>query len=118
MELIVIGLVCFIAYLAQVINFKVNYFRHYAICLDYDTGHYAFTSFPLYEYELMEEGVKVVYKNRGTAFLYPKKGKKHKVLIHKSDHNKIVGYSEYILDLVLVFLLSICFLSQIIFIFM
>ena len=98
MELIILGLVGIIVTLARVINFKVNYFRHYAICLDYDTGHYAFTSFPLYEYELMEEGVKVVYKNRGTAFLYPKKGKKHKVLIYKSNHNKIVGYSEYILD--------------------
>lgn len=116
MELIVIGLVCFIASLARIINFKVNYVTHYAICLDYTTGHYAFTSFPLYEYEMIEAGVKVVYKNTGTAFFYPRKGKRHKVLIHKSNHNKIVGYSEYILNLILTFLISICLLSQIIFI--
>lgn len=114
MELIIIGLICFFISFAQVINYKVNYFRHYAICLDYITGHYSGVSFPLYEYELIEDGVKVVLKNRGTAFLYPKKGKRHRVLIHKSNHNKVVGYSEYILNLILVIILSICFLFQII----
>lgn len=108
MELVVIGLISFIGVFIQVINLKFNYFRQEAICLDYSTGHYAFVSFPLYEYEIIEDGIKVIYKNEGTTLLYPKKGKKYKVLIHKRNYRKIVGYSEYIGNVVLLFILAVC----------
>lgn len=101
--------------LIQVINFKINYFKHQATCLDYSTGHYAFVSFPLYEYEIIENGEKTKYINRGMALFYPKKGKKHRVLIHKNNYNKIVGYSEYIGDFVLMCMFFLGILMEIIY---
>ena len=115
MELTSIGLICFLGTLAQVINLKVNYFKHTAVCLGYITGHGGFTSFPTYEYELVENGVSMTYKNRGTAWFYPRKGKKYKVLISKRNNNKVVGYSELVGYTVLSSLLFICTAVQIIF---
>lgn len=97
--------------LTRVIILKISYIKSFATCLDYNTGR-SFTSFPLYEYEMIEDGVKVVYKNRGTAFFYPKKGKRYKVLIHKKDHNKIVGYSDYVSSLVILCLMFLCVLLE------
>lgn len=113
MELEFIGFIGFIGIFIQVVNLKINYFKYKAICLDYSTGHYAFVSFPLYEYEIIENGVKTMYRNKGTTMFYPKKGKKYKVLIHKNNYNKIIGYSEYIGDIVVMCILLSCFFIDI-----
>ncbi len=112
MELIAIGFIGFVVTLMQIINFKIHYFKHQATCLDYSTGHYAFTSFPLYEYEIIEAGEKTLYRNKGTALFYPRKGKKHAVLIHKINYNKIVGYSEFVACFVLMSMFLVCILIQ------
>ena len=70
MELLVIGYICFSVNLIQVINFKINYFKHQATCLDYSTGHYAFGSFPLYEYEIIENGEKTKRVDVYILFIY------------------------------------------------
>ena len=69
MNLIVANIVISIL-LTRVIILKISYIKSFKNCLDYNTGR-SFTSFPLYEYEMIEDGVKVVYKNRGTAFFTP-----------------------------------------------
>lgn len=79
---------------------KVYYFQSYATCLDYQTAG-GFSSYPLYEYELTENGKKVIYRNWGNAFGYPKKGKRYRVLIHINDHNKIVSKNEITGDIIL-----------------
>ena len=83
-------------FLVWTINLKINYFKSYGICLDYDTSPYPFVSYPTYEYEIDEDGIIVKYVNRGTSMLYLGKGKKQKILINKKDHNKVVGYREFV----------------------
>ena len=84
---------------ARIIFLKVCYMKHDAICLKMTPGSNAYVTHAIYEYELIEKGKKVIYKSEGTTFLYPRKGKRYKVLISKKDHNKVVGYAEYIRDL-------------------
>ena len=108
MDIIFVGLIGCIGAFIQVVNLKINYFRHNAICLGYSTGHYSFVSFPPYEYEIIKAGKRKTYRNTGTTLFYPKKGKKYKVLIHKRNYNKVVGYSEYIGDVVLMCIFTVC----------
>ena len=84
---------------ARIIFLKVCYMKHDAICLKITGTERNFVTFVLYEYELVEKGKKVIYKSEGTTFFYPRKGKRYKVLISKKDHNKVVGYAEYIVTL-------------------
>ena len=82
--------------LVWVINLKINYFKSYGLCLDYDTSPFPFVSYPTYEYEIDEDGIIIKYVNRGTSILYLGKGKQHRILINKKDHNKVVGYREFV----------------------
>ena len=84
---------------ARIIFLKVCYMKHDASCLKITGTERSFVTFVLYEYELVEKGKKVIYKSEGTTFFYPRKGKRYKVLISKKDHNKVVGYAEYIVTL-------------------
>ena len=84
---------------ARIIFLKVCYMKHDAICLEMTPGSNAYVTHAIYEYELTEKGKKVIYKSKGTNFLYPRKVKRYKVLISKKNHNKVVGYAHYILIL-------------------
>mgnify|MGYP005887659229 FL=1 len=95
MELIVASLIIVFICCGCIIYYKLEFFEWTAICLDYRVGR-SMTCYPEYVYELVENGETVTYKNRGFAVGFPRKGRKHRVLIKKKDHNKIVGYSEYI----------------------
>ena len=95
----IVGYLMSAGLLARIIFLKVCYMKHDAICLKMTPGLNAYVTYAIYEYELTEKGKKVIYKSKGTTFLYPRKGKRYKVLISKKDHNKVVGYAEYIRDL-------------------
>ena len=95
MELIVASLIIVFICCGCIIYYKLEFFEWTAICLDYRVGR-SMTYYPEYVYELVENGETVTYKKRGFAVGFPRKGRKHRVLIKKTDHNKIVGYSEYI----------------------
>ena len=95
MDIIILYLIAVIYCYGYVIYYKLEFFEWTAICLDYRVGR-SMTYYPEYAYELVENGETVTYKNRGFAVGFPRKGRKHRVLIKKKDHNKIVGYSEYI----------------------
>lgn len=115
MELLIIGLLASIGTLAHAIYLKVCYMKHDAVCLEYTSSGKAFVTYPLYEYELIEEGEKVKYKSGGTTIFYPKKGKRYRVLISKKDHKKVVGYTEYIVDVCVGCLLFIAAITELIF---
>ena len=91
-------------FLVRAINLKINYFKSYGICLDYDTAHHAFFSYPKYEYEIDEDGEIVRYVNRGISVLYFGEGKKQKILINKKNHNKVVGYRKFVFNIFLLLL--------------
>ena len=95
MELEIVSTIAVIYCYGYVIYYKLEFFEWTAICLDYRVGR-SMTYYPEYVYELVENGETVTYKNWGFAVGFPRKGRKHRVLIKKTDHNKIVGYSEYI----------------------
>ena len=95
MDIIILYLIAVIYCYGYVIYYKLEFFEWTAICLDYRVGR-SMTYYPEYVYELVENGEAVTYKKRGFAVGFPRKGRKHRVLIKKTDHNKIVGYSEYI----------------------
>lgn len=88
-----VAVIMLMGFSARIVILKVDYFESYATCLEcYWLKN--FSARVIYEYELIEAGKKVIYKNGATAFGYPKKGKRYKVLIHKNDHNKICAKSE------------------------
>lgn len=87
--------------LVWVINLKINYFKSYGLCIDIDTSPFAFVSYPTYEYEVDEDGIIIKYVNRGTSILYLGKGKQHRILINKKDHNRVVGYRELVFYIIL-----------------
>lgn len=89
------AIICF----ARAAWLKTKYIIHYAICLEYMTVR-GFSSSPLYEYEIMDNGEKKVYTNWGSACFYPKVGKRYKVLLRKDDYNKVVAYNEYVTSMV------------------
>lgn len=95
------------------IYLRIRCFKHEAACLEYSLYGKYFISFPLYEYELMEDGKTITYKRRGKTYFYPRKGKRYKVLIYKDDHNKVIGYRMYIVHLLVGILLSVMFLTVI-----
>ena len=99
MELFLIGFWVSIGILVYAVYLKVCYKKHEAVCLEYSTSEMAFVAYPLYMYELIENGKIVTYKSSGTTIFSPKKGKRYKVLINKKNHYKVVGYREYIVDL-------------------
>ena len=98
-----VDIVCFlisVGLFARIIFLKVCYMKHDATCLKRTgSGIKGFVTYAIYEYELTEKGKKVIYKNKGATFLFPRKGKRYKILISKKDHNKVVGYADYIMDL-------------------
>ena len=85
--------------LARAAIFKWCYEKHEAICLDYHTSNTAFVTYPLYEYEILEDGEMVTYQNWGICNFSPKKGKKYKVLVYKKNHDKVVAFNEYTFNL-------------------
>lgn len=99
MELYIIGFVLSIICFIRAVLLKINYIKSYAICLEYNTSNYGCVTYPLYEYEMMEDGKKVVYQSRGIANFWPKKGKRYKVFINKQNHNKVIAYNEYIFNI-------------------
>ena len=114
MELIVASLIIVFICCGCIIYYKLEFFEWTAICLDYRVGR-SMTYYPEYVYELVENGETVTYKNRGFAVGFPRKGRKHRVLIKKKDYNKIVGYSEYITYKVLGTLMLFLFVLEIIY---
>ena len=114
MELEIISLIIMFICCGRIIYYKKEFFEWTAICLDYRVGR-SMTYYPEYVYELVENGEAVTYKNRGFAVEFPRKGRKHRVLIKKTDHNKIVGYSEYITYKVLGTLMLFLFVLEIIY---
>ena len=88
-------------FLVWTINLKINYFKSYGLCLDYDTSPFPFVSYPTYEYEIDEDGIIIKYVNRGSSMLYLGKGKQHRILINKKDHNRVVGYRELVFYIIL-----------------
>ena len=99
MELQIIGIIVSVGFLVHAVFLRLRCFKHEAVCLEYSTSEMAFVAYPLYMYELIENGKIVTYKSSGTTIFSPKKGKRYKVLINKKDHYKVVGYREYIVDL-------------------
>ena len=67
MELYIIGFVLSIICFIRAVLLKINYIESYAICLEYNTSNNGCVTYPLYEYEMMEAGKKVVYQSRGRA---------------------------------------------------
>lgn len=102
----IVILLLIITYLIFAVNYKKNYYISEGLCIDYSTGR-AFTSYPIYEYEIERNGIKSVKRSRGIAFGYPRKGKKYKILIHKKKENKVVSYSEYVSSLAIVIILIV-----------
>ncbi len=90
-----------------IINLEINYFKSYGLCIDIDTSPYAFVSYPTYEYEVDEDGIIVKYVNRGRSMLEFGKGKQHRILINKNDHNKVVGYRELVAYIILLIILVV-----------
>ena len=102
----IVGLLLIIINLIFAVNYKKNYYISEGLCIDYSTGT-AFTSYPIYEYEIERNGIKSVKRSRGIAFGYPKKGKKYKILVHKKKKYKVVSYSEYVSSLAIVIILIV-----------
>ena len=113
MDIIILYLIAVIYCYGYVIYYKLEFFEWTAICLDYLTGR-LMAYHPEYVYELVENGETVTYKNWGFAVGFPRKGRKYRVLIKKKDHNKIVGYSEYIAYKVVGTLMLFIFVLEII----
>ena len=97
-----------------IINLEINYFKSYGLCIDIDTSPYAFVSYPTYEYEVDEDGIIVKYVNRGRSMLEFGKGKQHRILINKNDHNKVVGYRELVAYIILLIILVVSMAIRII----
>lgn len=113
MGLCIVALFVTIGHLIYAIYLRISCFKHEAVCLEYSLYGKYFISFPLYEYELMEDGKTITYKKRGKTFFYPRKGKRYRVLINRDDHNKVVGYMHYVVHLLVGILLSAMFLTVI-----
>ena len=79
---------------------KLNYIMHDAVCLDYTTSNYSWVTYPLYEYEMQVDGKMATYKNWGTKYFSPRKGKRCKVLINKNNYDKVIGANECIADII------------------
>lgn len=70
MELQIIGIIASIGLLVHAIYLRLCYFKHEAICLEYSTSEMAFVTYPLYMYELIENGKKVTYKSSGATVFF------------------------------------------------
>jgi hypothetical protein len=86
-------------FLVRVIDLEINYFKSYGLCIDYDTARWP-VSYPIYEYEVDEDGIIVKYVNSTSSLFYFGKGKKHRILINKKDHNKIASYREFVVYII------------------
>lgn len=108
MELHIISIIFLILLWTRIFWLKFCCIKKDAVCLDYTTTNTACVIRPLFEYEMMENGKKVVYRSRGTALLGLRRGKRCKVLINKKDHNKVVGYNEYVVDIIWEIIIIFC----------
>ena len=82
--------------LYNVLNYSINYFKHCAICTRGVNDYGNSTQYPIYEYEIIVDGVPKRYKVSGFALFHMRKGKKYKVLINKKNYRKVVDYREYV----------------------
>ena len=92
-----------LAFLGYAVFLKFCYMKHKAVCLDYTRadGISLLVTYPLYEYILLENNKIVTHRRYGVTMFTPKKGKTYTVLIRKTDHTKVVGYSEFVFYLCL-----------------
>lgn len=90
----------FLGFCGHIVFVKSCYFKHEAICLDWTLASKSFfITYPIYEYILMEKNKLVTYRRSGTTVFYPKKGKKYKILIRKTDYTKAMGYGWFVLEI-------------------
>lgn len=100
LEMTYISFVLFMGLSGHIVFIKFCYFKHEAICLDWSLAYKSiFITNPLYEYILVENNKIITYRQRGSTLFYPKKGKKYKVLIRKTDHTKVMGYGWVVLEI-------------------
>ena len=99
-EMTYISFAFFMFFSCHIVFIKFCYFKHEAICLDWTLAHKSFfITHPLYEYILVENNKIITYRRRGSTLFYPKKGKKYKVLIRKTDHTKVMGYGWVVVEI-------------------
>jgi len=96
-------------YFAHAIYLRVCYFKHEAVCLELQPLYKSPMVGVLYEYELEQPGKMVTYQNWGRAYLNPRKGKRYRILICKTDYDKVSGYQVYVVHL---FMGALCLAVQ------
>ena len=101
LEMTYISFAFFLGLSAHIVFIMLCYFKHEGVCLDWTRAHKSFfITHPLYEYILVENNKIVTHCHSGTTLFYPKKGKKYKILIRKTDHTKVIGYGGVVLEII------------------
>ena len=98
----ILGIIGIAINLIFVIHYKKNYYVTNAVCI-HNGG-----KFSTYEYEVIENGVKTLRVSKGPSFGQLRKNVTCKIFVHKTKINKVAGYGEYKLHLVLAILLAVC----------
>lgn len=111
-ELDIIALVFIVYLFVDACILKYKYIETVAECLGYIGG--GIVTYPLYQYEMEIQGKAVVLQSRGTAIFGPKKGRKYKVLVKKTNYTEVKAYSVYIFDIVSGSFMVLCFIVSIV----
>ncbi len=101
LDMTYISFAFFLGLSAHIVFIKLCYFKHEAVCLDWTrASRNFFTTYPRYEYVLLENNKIVIYQQCGTTVFFPKKGKKYNILIRKTDHTKVMGYAWFVSEII------------------
>ncbi len=80
--------------LGYVIYVRVTSIKHEGVCVRY------WSHWMRYEYELVIAGKTIKFENTGlSSTLFPREGKRYKILIRKNNYSKVEGYSYYLGEL-------------------
>ena len=99
MELQIIGFIMTVGLLVHAIYLRICYFKHDAVCLDWNPGGKSFLVRIHYEYELKQGQRMVTCETWGWTYFWARKGKRYKVLICKKDYYKVSGYRVFVVHL-------------------
>ena len=93
----IVGIITGGYFLIDALWYRLMYFPCLGKCINHHPHRGGYSVW--YEYTVNESGEDVTFCRLGLSVLRPTVGKSYKILVKESDHNKVIGYNYYLINL-------------------
>ena len=95
--MLIVGFIIGGYFLIDALWYRLQYFPCLGKCINHHPHRGLYSVW--YDYTVNESGEDVTFSRLGLSALRPTIGKSYKILVKESDHNKVIGYNYYLINL-------------------